>query len=486
MRSSRRVVVVGIRFLVAAAVVHLGLAQETGILPTGRPIARVECRATSGQNYALYLPSRYGADRKWPVLFVFDPAARGRLAVDVFRAAAEKYGYVVAGSNNSRNGPWSESLKAADAMWQDAHERLSLDPKQVYAAGFSGGARVAGAIARRRAGEVAGVIGCGADFNVEPDQGVGKDLPFVFFGAVGLGDFNFSELMKTDEKLGAVGVPHRVAVFRGEHDWPPVEIIAAAIEWLELQAMKTGRRERDPALIERLFRQRLQEADAAEAGGDLARAFQRRQEMSADFDGLRDVAEVRAAVDRMKQSKAVGKALERKAKSEAHIAALEVQYWASFNKVMASVENGTAGPGRARQAIADIRLPERLKQAWKNSQADEDIAATRFVGGVLTGSFSRAQEAIEKKDYPRAVFNYEIAVGCLPNDPYLLFALARAHALNQDGKSALEALQKSIEKGFSAIAQIESSPEFDPLRNSPEYVRVLGLLKQKLAAPARP
>ncbi|HKQ93218.1 MAG TPA: hypothetical protein VJZ77_21330, partial [Blastocatellia bacterium] len=77
-------------------------AQE---LPVGKIIERVVCLKDAGQSYALYLPSNYTTDRRWPVIYAFDPAARGLRPVERFKDAAEKYGYIIVGSNNSRNFP---------------------------------------------------------------------------------------------------------------------------------------------------------------------------------------------------------------------------------------------------------------------------------------------------------------------------------------------------------------------------------------------
>ena len=63
------------------------------------------------------------------------------------QAAAEQYGYIVAASNNSRNGPYDVSTAAAQAMSTDVGRRFSIDPQRVYLAGMSGGARVATGIA---------------------------------------------------------------------------------------------------------------------------------------------------------------------------------------------------------------------------------------------------------------------------------------------------------------------------------------------------
>ena len=77
---------------------------------------KVVCKSNPEQSYAVYLPSTYSASRKWPLIAAFDPAARGNVPVEQFKDAAERYGYIVCGSNNSRNGPLQPSAEAAKAM----------------------------------------------------------------------------------------------------------------------------------------------------------------------------------------------------------------------------------------------------------------------------------------------------------------------------------------------------------------------------------
>src|SRR4051794_8103192 len=93
-------------------------AQTAGNFPSGQIIPDVKCASDASQSYALYLPSNYTPDRTWPIIFGFDPGGRGQNAVDRYQAAAEKYGYIIAGSNNSRNGS-SEVGKAVNAMTSD-------------------------------------------------------------------------------------------------------------------------------------------------------------------------------------------------------------------------------------------------------------------------------------------------------------------------------------------------------------------------------
>ena len=129
-----------------AAALALPLRAAETDFPKGQQVDRVATLKDEAQSYALYLPSNYDPSRPWPVIFLFDPGARGPSAVSHFRAAAERYGYVLVGSNNSRNGLWEQYVPGILAMIADAGTRLSLDPKRVYAAGLSGGARVASRI----------------------------------------------------------------------------------------------------------------------------------------------------------------------------------------------------------------------------------------------------------------------------------------------------------------------------------------------------
>src|SRR4029077_12222251 len=73
-------------------------AQDTAArgarLPAGIVIPSVKRHGGTGERYALYLPSHYDASRRWPALLVLDPRGRAVLAMERFRAAAERDGYI--------------------------------------------------------------------------------------------------------------------------------------------------------------------------------------------------------------------------------------------------------------------------------------------------------------------------------------------------------------------------------------------------------
>ncbi|RPI55820.1 MAG: hypothetical protein EHM55_06695 [Acidobacteria bacterium] len=269
-------------------------------LPAGQIIDRVTCAADPSQSYALFVPADYTPARSWPVVFAFDPGGRGRTPVERYQAAAARYGYIVVGSNNSRNGS-TEIPRILAAMTNDVAARLAVDPKRVYLAGMSGGARVALGIALASK-EIAGVIASSAGY---PDNRLRKTLPFPMFATAGTDDFNHLEMRRLDRELTT---PHRLAIFNGGHVWLSSDLALQAVEWLELHAMKAGLKARDTAEIERLFASRMA---AAASGRSDKETFRVLQAIVDDFQGLRDVSVLARQVTELGRDKGVRAALEK-------------------------------------------------------------------------------------------------------------------------------------------------------------------------------
>ena len=216
---------IGRRLWILAAVASCGLAAEE--LPKGRVVERVVCNGNSSQSYALYLPPAYSAERAWPILYCLDPLARGSVPVERFRNAAGRAGFIVAGSNNSRNGPNDLAREAIQWLLTDTHERFVIDDSRVYVAGFSGGARLA--LAWAGSARIAGVIACGAGFG---GSQIPKQVPLRIYATAGVDDFNYDEVYAMSRELSRRGIPQRFAEFAGGHDWLPETLTTEALDFL--------------------------------------------------------------------------------------------------------------------------------------------------------------------------------------------------------------------------------------------------------------
>ena len=152
-------------FLMLCAVGSTQDVSKDAPFEKGKVIEKVVSQSDPNQSYALYLPSQYTPDKKWPILYCFDPSENGKEPADLFREAAEKYGYILACTNNFRSDDSSApGMQAANTLWKDTHSRFSIQEERIYATGFSGGARISCDIGLQKKGVIAGVIGCGAGF----------------------------------------------------------------------------------------------------------------------------------------------------------------------------------------------------------------------------------------------------------------------------------------------------------------------------------
>jgi hypothetical protein len=271
-------------------------------LQTGVVIPKVSCATQPGQSYALYIPYHYTSEKRWPVVYAFDPGARGIMPVELMKDAAERYGYIVAGSNNSQNGPWKASAEAAQAMVQDTRARLSIDGNRIYFAGLSGGARFASLLAQACKCS-AGVLLNSAGFSPSSPPVTGAN--FSVFGTAGTFDFNYGEVVELDAKLGTLHYSHAFRQFDGLHEWAPARVMDEALAWFRLIAMKQGRDPRDTAFVKEQAAEAEKRAKALEAAGDSYSSWKEYRQAADAFDGLEDAAAFRERAAALEKEKGV-------------------------------------------------------------------------------------------------------------------------------------------------------------------------------------
>jgi hypothetical protein len=366
----------------------LSLPSGAQDLPRGQVLDRVACLDDATQTYALYLPSTYTPGRSWPVLIGFHPGARGRAIVEKYRDAAETFGYIVAASNVSRNGPWEVSARAAQAMFADVGRRFAADPARVYLTGHSGGARVSMQIALA-GNRIAGVIASSGGY---PDAQPRRSVPFLVFGTAGTADFNYIEMRRLDR---ALRTPHRVVIFEGGHTLPPDEVALEAIEWLELRAMIAGTRPRDEALVDRLWQKRLA---AAGAPGGTAAAVHLLQAMAEDFAGLRDVQAIAARARDLSQQKAIERALQQERDDdEAEMRLLD--------RVL-ELEAGLRDEAQRANNLASLRAL--LAECFRQAGAADDSPLRRRSRRVLRAISMGAAERVQDPDYLKILEQFRL------------------------------------------------------------------------------
>jgi hypothetical protein len=440
-------------------------AESPPALPRGQIVPKIVCAGQPDRSYALYLPSSYQPDRPWPIVYAFD--SRGisydRELIELFTAGAERFGVIVASSNESSNTvPMAENFLSLRALWTDTHSRLTIDDRRAYAFAFSGMTRFAITAALQAPDTFAGIVGAGGGYPLghPPSR---KETPFPFFGMVGEKDFNYYEMLDTETRLAAAGLPHRLEIFAGSHEWPPDELVGRSLGWLELQAMKRGTRERDAALTEALWNEDLARARALEAAGKLWLAWRAYRSAAADFAGLRDVDAARQQVSRL-ETPAFRRDLSQRAERDRRDREYLEKAPRLFNTAGAELR-----PDSVSQLLSDLRIPD-LKRQAKSQDPEEQLSAERLLYAVYiqTGLYL-PRMLMEKKQWDGAILFLQIAAEIQPQSPRIPYRLAMAYAGKGNRRKALEALTQAMEMKGTERAEIEGDPAFAELRQDPEY-----------------
>jgi predicted esterase len=441
------------RALLVVSLFNAAAVAGAAELPKGRVLEKVACASDATQTYALYIPSTFEATRKWPVVFCFDPGARGVVPVERFMAAAEKYGYIIAGSNNSRNGPWEANATAINAMVKDVDHYLPLDQQRVYVAGLSGGARVACQVAL--SGVAKGVIACSAAFmgSETPDR-----LKFVFFGTAGVTDFNYLELRRVDRELEERRAAHRVVIHSGGHEWLSAELAADALAWLDLQAVRSGTKPKDPAWIEAQFAAR-RDAVPAQPLPERQRAL---RSLAADFKGLTAVGDVEKEIATLAAARELRDAVKAERMVERHEEQLGEELAASIRDGFSSGVKKTAADLRAKSAAKDT---------------PDGQMAFRVLQGAYSSCSEAARELMRQESWSDAEPLLEMMTVMRPERPQAFFDLARCIAHRGDKKRALAALQQAAAAGFKDAARVEGEKVFAALRSEPAFLELLSAMR---------
>jgi hypothetical protein len=256
-------------------------AQKKEHMYHSKILDSISVTGVKDETFAIYFPEKNNKDIPSAVVFVFDPAARGKIGISPFILSAEHYNYVLVSSNNSKNGSLQENKDIALRLVNHVISNYKIDTRQMYVAGFSGGSRLAGSLALT-SGMFQGVVACGASF--QPlDRFIPPVNKFVYVGMVGENDMNYQEMIKNRSWLNKSNVRNELFVSDDGHVWPESKQILKAFDWLEMQAYKKGIRRANDTLLNALYSKSIKIADSLFDKGDLIHAVLEYERVKTNF-----------------------------------------------------------------------------------------------------------------------------------------------------------------------------------------------------------
>jgi len=414
------------------------------------------CQADPDQSYALFLPPQYTREKPCPVLILFDPHGDGLLPVQLFSDEAAKKGFILAGSNNSKNGmPLDQTTSICRNILADISVKFAIEKKAVYLGGFSGGSRVAGAAAIMEGG-IAGVIGCGAGL---PNINQKPSTPFSYLAVAGNRDFNYAEMLQLNESLQQAGFQHHLLVFDGNHEWPPKETISEIFDWIKFDAMRQKAIPADRIEINRFIEENDKLASRYSTDGNFPSQQEIYKKMTHFLRGLTDVTPLEAEISRLATTKEVIAHSEKQHQSLMREQGLQRRYSPEIQQQ--SIDWWTKESNKLRQ-LADSDDDSDTKQIY-----------ARLLGFLSLNCYMYSTAALKQNDVDAAGKFIEIYRLVDPENAEHRYLAAKVAARKHDPDAAFEALRQAFAIGFKDTARLESDADFNSLQSDKRFIDLL-------------
>jgi hypothetical protein len=440
--------------MVAACGSGNGISQQD--TETGKVLPVVKCSSDTVITYALFVPSKYNPDKKWPLIIAFDPHAAGQLPVNLLSEEAEKYGFIVAGSNNSKNGmEFSESKAIYQKLLNDLTVRFSIDTSLIYTLGFSGGGRVAGSLAMTEGG-IAGAISCGAGLS---SNGQPVRHPFSFLGIAGTGDFNWTELASIDPQLEQAGFTHHFLDFDGKHEWPPKEIVPEMMDWIKFDAMRMGKMPTDRNAINHFIDFNDNLANSPSLAGKPYEQLKVYLKMKHYLQGLTDVTALDGIISQLEKDP---KVMQKKKESEDQLT-LEENLRQNYSGILRDPNPEFWKTESARlKSLADKFSPD-----------DNSLVYKRILGFLSLSAYMYSNNALKQNDLDAAQKYVEIYRLVDPENSEHRYLAALIAARKQNNDDAMKALSAAIDLGFKDKTRLLAEPDFSDFHSDPGFKAII-------------
>ncbi len=389
---------------------------------------------------SVYLPPGYNDTARPPMILLFDPHGNGSLPVKKYRRLARQYGYILAGSNNIRNGMNGTDIERILHLFTgDLFRRFSFDSKRVYAAGFSGGARVATLLALTDP-TVRGVAACGGGL---PSSGNLPPVRFDLLGFAGEEDFNLPELLQLDVSLQGQPCRHFLVRFAGKHEWPPATVFEDAFYWFAFNAMRDSLLPRQDTFIRAFINKQKEDPSASFLPETLRQEYQWTR-IIAFLQGLMDTQGYEKQLSELRASSSFQKAQEDFSTLLLEEKGLEQYYLKNFPvKTLSWWKGKIAGMNRK---IA-------------GSQGARHYSYLRVMHYLSLAAYMQTEAALKRHLDAESAKYLALYKLLDPENPDVWFFDAVYNARKNNREAALRSWAKAETLGFSNKSEIRRWPE---------------------------
>ncbi|GAB4299243.1 MAG: hypothetical protein Kow0068_22880 [Marinilabiliales bacterium] len=399
--------------------------------------------------YYYYIPTDFDTSKHYPAIYFIDAHARGKLPVEKYKSLAEKFGYIIIGSNNAKNElPYENQLNIYRILKNDVEKKFHTQKMRFYLCGFSGGSRVASNIAINT-GEIPAVIGCGAGF---PQINKPLQKSFDYLGMVGNLDFNLGEMVYLNKNLKSINFPNELVIFDGKHDWPPDSVMNIGFVWFETSAIKKYTLPKTDDKIKQIIKElnsfvnsqknNYRKYLAAITSITFINDISQDNQFKTIADSLEKLDEVKSAVKQWEKN--INLEIAEQQQYVKNLGEKNLAWWRNEIKTLQSRNDS-----KSKRLLNYISL----------------LFFMNIDGMLNQNAISPAENALPL---------YKLAD---PDNPDVYYLYACLYAMQNDAVQAIENLDSSIAKGFIDKEKLVSDQRLNNIRNNPGFSELLEKLQ---------
>ena len=388
-------------------------------------------------SYELYLPEDFDSTLSYPVVFSFDSHGSGSTAIQSFKPSADKFGFIIVGSNLIKNGV-PDFEKHISQLIEDVQTRYKTINQALFTAGFSGGARMANYYTLKN--QLAGVISCGAGFHYSDIRTSGSTAYVI--NLAGTRDCNMQETAYLPGAPECEASNYITLNFKGIHSWPTPRTIGDAMAFLYARLIIDKVMKESEISISELKDTYLNRADSIDKAGNKLELYKTLELASKMFYGSDEAKGIDKRMEEITNDAAFQQSLQEKEQLLQLEGMLDQGYLEAITK-----ENSDWWT-RELKALDDS-----TRSNHNPDMVDMMFRARSYIGLVC---FSLAANASKNKDIAGLDKILTVYQMIEPGNPDVFYYKAYASLLKNKTDTIKPLLDKAVKLGFTDTARLHT------------------------------
>ena len=400
-------------------------------------------------HYDVYLPKGFKRDKQQVTLIFLDPHADASVPLKKYEALADKYNFMLIGSNDVKNGiSLEDGSTLVDALVQEVKSSFYVDPLAISIAGFSGGAKAALAAAYQLPG-FSTVIYCGAAF--PPDF---RLVSIPSMGISGTSDMNLTEVLYYYSSLDSIKSRHSLIVTKSKHEWPDESAFEQAFAWCMTSRCISGGY-CDKVALQNLLDHSFQIAQK-EQDPVFKNLFLQHQYLT--YNGLLDITNIERVITQNQNT---------------------IIFKERYQSFLNELSRETSMRQMYQEAFASKDLLWWLEQVRSLNARSADPVNVRLLNFLSLASYSYSRQSLKEVNLVEADKFLSLYKAADPKNSEWAFLRACYDAEAGKNSEIIRDLQTSVKLGMNDPEKIRKEPLLAGVLNTPDVQALLRSLDKK-------